>query len=177
MQKVEKLAVFDLDGTLWKINSHYQILNDYFNTHFFTSFFFRLFCHFFRKKGYDYICKKYEEIPKSYVSVWKPDFDNNTIGLLNHKKEEGYFCLIVSNAPFEIVENAATRLNLPFLRASIGNKKKTLDAEYKYTELFVCTDNIEDIDLIRASSSYKIMYKKNNIQYFKKEGFYQEDKI
>ena len=34
---IPKIAAFDLDGTLWRINSHLSILNEYYQTHLFTS--------------------------------------------------------------------------------------------------------------------------------------------
>lgn len=43
---VEKVAVFDLDGTLYHKNSHIEILNYYYNTSFFTSILFRIFSFF-----------------------------------------------------------------------------------------------------------------------------------
>lgn len=40
MTNIKNLAVFDLDGTLWNKNSHYEILESYFKTSFYNSFFF-----------------------------------------------------------------------------------------------------------------------------------------
>lgn len=174
MNSVENLAVFDLDGTLWKINSHFEILNAYFKTKFYTSFFFRLFSHFFKKKAYYHICKKYKEIPKEFVYSFEPEFNTEIISLLEEKREKCFFCLILSNAPYEIVEHAAERLSIPFLRAPIGKKKSVLDENYSYNQLFVCTDNIDDIDLIKASTEKKIIFTRNNTKFFKKQGILEK---
>lgn len=169
-QNYKNLAVFDLDGTLWKINSHFEILNAYFKTKLYTSFSFRLLNHFFKKKAYYYICKKYKEIPKEFVYSFEPEFNPEIISLLEEKKKAGFFCLILSNAPYEIAEHAAERLSIPFLCAPIGKKKSVLDENYSYSQLFVCTDNIDDMDLIKASTYKKIVFTRNNTNFFNKHG-------
>ena len=171
MTNIQNLAVFDLDGTLWNKNSHYEILESYFKTSFYNSFFFRLFRHFFKKSAYRIICKKYEEIPKEYSSSFLLDFNQKIVALLHEKQNEGYLCVIVSNAPLEIIVSAAKELKVPYLKAPIGIKKRILDQNYSYENLFVCTDNKEDIDLIRASNSRKIIYTKANKDFFAKWGF------
>lgn len=166
----DNIAVFDLDGTLWNGNSHYAILNAYFKTNFYTSFLFRIASHFLRNTMYRFICKKYEEIPKAFSLSFKMEFNEMTLSLIEKKKKEGCFCLIESNAPLEIIVGAANRLNLPYLKAPIGKKKSVLDKNYSYKTLFVCTDNIEDMDLIAAADSRKIIITKNNAAFFKKTG-------
>lgn len=171
MNSIKNLAVFDLDGTLWNRNSHYEILNSYFKTNFYKSFLFRLFRHFFKSWAYKIICKKYEKIPKDYASSFLLEFNSEIVSLLRQKQTEGYFCLIVSNAPSEILVSAARTLDVPYLKAPIGKKKQILDEKYSYKNLFVCTDNVEDIDLVEASSSRKIVYTKANKDFFSKRGF------
>lgn len=171
MNFIENLAVFDLDGTLWKENSHYEILNLYFKTNFYKSFLFRLYRHFFKKNAYKLICKKYEKIPKDYASSFLLDFNDEIAMLLRQKQTEGYCCIIVSNAPLEILISAANSLNVPYLKAPIGKKKEILDQNYIYKNLFVCTDNIEDIDLVEASNSRKIIYTNANKKFFNDRGF------
>lgn len=171
MKFYDKIAVFDLDGTLWKENSHYEILNKYFQTNFYKSIWFRIFNHFFKKKMYCFICKKYEEIPKDFVNSFSLDFDPEILELLRLKQEANFFCVIISNAPLEIISKASSRLNIPYLKAPIGRKKLILDENYSYNELFVCTDNKEDIDLIVASISRKIIITRYNRKFFKREGY------
>lgn len=157
MNSVENLAVFDLDGTLWNGNSHYEILNSYFKTSFYKSFLFRLYRHFFKENAYKLICKKYEKIPKDFASSFLLEFNSKIVALLRQKQREGYFCMIVSNAPLEILVSAAKSLGIPYLKAPIGKKKQVLDKNYSYKNLFVCTDNMEDIDLVEASDTRKIV--------------------
>lgn len=171
---VDKLAVFDLDGTLWNDNSHYEILKCYYKTNFYNSFFFRLFRHFFKQLAYQHICNKYKRIPKDYSLSFELPFNQERLSLLYDKKKEQYECIIVTNAPYEIAFHAAERLSIPFVRAPIGQKKNKLDEIYDYKELFVCTDNIEDIDLIKAANSYEIVFNKNNRSFFYKHGFLEK---
>lgn len=174
MKFVEKIAVFDLDGTLWKQNSHIEICNAYYKTHFFTSFIYRGISHFFRKLMLKFLWHCYKKIPKEFALNFELPFDQRILSLLKQKQSEEYFCLIVSNAPYEIVFHAAERLNLPFLCAPQLKKKEVLDKNYAYKNLFVCTDNIEDLDLIKASDSRKIIFTKFNKDKFAEEGFYDD---
>lgn len=171
MISVEKLAVFDLDGTLWDKNSHYEILNAYFKTHFFTSLAFRCFNHIFRKLGYAHICKKYEKIPKDFILSFDLPFNEERLRLLREMQDGGYFCIIVTNAPYEIAKRAGERLGIPFIKAPVSGKLVALEKKYAYKKLFVCTDNIEDIDLLSAADFYEIVFTKRNCPFFEKHGF------
>lgn len=175
MMHVKNLAVFDLDGTLWKGNSHYEILNAYFKTNFYKSFLFRVFSHFFKNFAYRFICKKYDELPKTFASSFLLAFAPEIVSLLRQKQKDGFLCVIVSNAPLEIIVGASKRLDVPYLKAPIGHKKEILDKNYSYETLFVCTDNIEDIDLIEASNERKIIFTKNNSDFFEKKGFVKNE--
>mgnify|MGYP002863489836 CR=1 FL=1 len=171
---VEKLAAFDLDGTLWDANSHYEILKAYFKTHFYESLVFRTFRHFFKNQAYHHICKKYEKIPKDYALSFELPFNEHRLALLKSKQLEGFACVIVTNAPYEIAFHASERLSVPFIKAPIGQKKSALDEQYSYKELFVCTDNIEDLDLLNAADSKKIVFTKNNRAFFERHGFLEQ---
>lgn len=172
METKNKIAVFDLDGTLWKENSHIEICNAYYKTKFFTSFIYRAISHFFRKQMYQFLWYCYRRIPKDFVSHFNLQFDCEMLYLIEQKQNEGFFCLIISNAPYEIVFHAAKRLSLPFLHAPQFQKKKVLDENYDYNTLFVCTDNIEDLDLLKASDARRIVFTKYNQKKFNAEGFY-----
>ncbi len=167
----DKIAIFDLDGTLWKMNSHIMILNSYFNTKFYTSVLYRGLRHFFPKQMYEFICSKYLQIPKEYVLAFEPEFDETVLSILHEKQNAGYFVLILSNAPYEIAFHASERIGIPFLVAPIGRKKEMLDKNYSYDFLFVCTDNTEDIDLLEASNEQKIIWNEYNSAFFISHGF------
>lgn len=169
----EKIAVFDLDGTLWKYNSHIEILNAYYHTHFFTSLIFRGISHFFRPQMYRLLCHLYKQIPKEFSLCFELPFDNDIVNLLRKMESEDWFVILVTNAPYEIAFHAAERLNIPFLQAPIGYKKETLDNSFSYKTLFICTDNTEDLDLIEASSSRKLIFTKYNTPFFKEHGYYE----
>lgn len=172
MMPIEKIAVFDLDGTLWKVNSHIEICNSYYRTSFFSSLLYRGIAHFFRRQMMHFLWYCYKKIPKDFSLHFDIPFDENAMQLLKEKQDEGYFCLIVSNAPYEIVFHAAERLNLPFLQAPQYQKKKTVDENYAYSTLFVCTDNIEDLDLVKSADFRKIIFTKYNREKFNREGIY-----
>ena len=172
MKKFKKLAVFDLDGTLWKENSHVEICNAYYKTKFFSSLVYRGISHFFRSKMNSFLWKCYSKVPKDFAFNFELPFNQEILTLLKQKQNEGFMCLIVSNAPYEIVFHAAQRLNLPFLRCPQFQKKKTLDENYEYSNLFVCTDNVEDFDLVKAADERKIIFTKYNTKFFNSEGFY-----
>ena len=168
----EKIAVFDLDGTLWKYNSHIEILNSFYKTKFFTSVCYKALNKLFKKRLYSFICTAYERIPKEYVLDFNLPFDEEKVALLQKKKQEGFFVLIVSNAPYEICKNAAKRLDVEFIKAPIAGKLQSLTKTYSYDELFVCTDNIEDLDLIEAATEREIVFTKHNRLFFEKRGIY-----
>lgn len=162
----KKIAVFDLDGTLWKYNSHIEILNAFYNTRFFSSVCYRALNKFFKKRTYAYICAAYKKIPRDYALNFNLPFDEEKISLLKKKQRQGFFALIVSNAPYELCAGAAKRLGVAFLTAPVGHKLEALNASYSYDELFVCTDNIDDVDIIEAASEKSIVLTKYNRAFF-----------
>jgi hypothetical protein len=169
----EKIAVFDLDGTLWKYNSHIEILNHYYHTSFFSSLVFRGICHFFRPLMYKVMCHLYNKIPKDFSLCFELPFNDDILKLLRKMQEDKWFVLLVTNAPYEIAYHAAERLSIPFLQAPIGHKKEILDNSYLYKTLFICTDNMEDLDLIKVSSFRKLIFTKYNKSFFEEHGYYE----
>lgn len=169
----EKIAVFDLDGTLWCVNSHYELLNLYYKTKFFTSFFYRCLSKInlslFEKIRDFYFVK----IPDSFIENTVFSFNDKIIELLNKKKIDGYEILILSNAPREIiVSNAAKRLNCSYLCAGIGEKLRVLNNNYEWEKLFVCTDNTSDSDILSAADDYYLIIPNKRIaKRFKDLGF------
>lgn len=159
MNTVDKIAVFDLDGTLWKVNSHYEILNKYYNTAYWTSFMFRLYACCFPENAVRKRDVFYSKIPESFINSMSFEFNEKVVGLLRKKESEGFKVLIISNAPTEcIVRNASDRLGCNYLTAKVGEKVLELKRYYRYQSLFVCTDNTTDVDLLREADSYRIIH-------------------
>nr|WP_318717326.1 HAD family hydrolase [uncultured Treponema sp.] len=167
MDYIPKIAVFDLDGTLWKVNSHHELLNLYYKTHFFSSFSYRVLFRLF-----PFLMKKirnlfFEKIPDDFINSVNFDFTDEIVDMLNTKKSSGFKILIISNAPRElIISNAAKRLNCDYLCALAGEKLKILNLNYKYSELFVCTDNPTDLDLISSATKYFLIFPNARIKHF-----------
>ena len=109
MIEVENISVFDLDGTLWKKNSHIFMLNIYFHTHFYTGLLARIFSRLFPEFWQKTIDRKFAEIPQSFIS----DFDISNFGIdasiknILEKKKKNSTVVIVSNAPERIVQKAS----------------------------------------------------------------------
>lgn len=170
MIQIEKVAVFDLDGTLWKVNSHLEILNQYYNTHFYTSLYAKILFHFTPKRFDSLIWSGYSKIPIEYILRFEPSFRKSAIELLSLYKKQGYKPLIISNAPYGIVKKASERLNIDYLCTRAGEKAQILNQTYSYKTLLVCTDNKSDCDLLDCAD-IRIVYLhgKKNIYFFKKK--------
>lgn len=167
-----KIAVFDLDGTLWEVNSHYEILNMFYNTKFWTSFVYKCLCKALPSVGRSIRDLYYERISIDFISSVEFPFNVGIIALLEKKREEGFYIEIVSNAPSEIIiKNAAKRLHCDYLKSDIGNKWSTLKNKFDFRELFVCTDNISDLDLVQKADTYFIIPRKYVKRFYKKRGY------
>lgn len=153
MTETEDISVFDLDGTLWKKNSHLVLLNAYFNSNFYTSFFARIFSRLFPTLWQNNIDKKFDEIPQSFIlefDIKELELNPKIISLLEEKRKTSKI-LLISNAPEKIVQRASLYFNAEGIHADIGKKSETLE-KYKYRNLFVCTDNKSDSDLLEIAS-------------------------
>ena len=174
----EKIAVFDLDGTIWAVNSHIDILNRYYHTNFYSSLLFRGLSKTFPKLCLALINKKYFGIPKSYIKQYRPPFRKEVLKSMEELSQKGFKILIISNAPYDIVESAAKRLHTDFLVSKVSHKYRELCYRYTFDFLFVCTDNITDIDLLDHANQQVIYAKHKNRAYFKKrypKAFFPED--
>ena len=107
--------------------------------------------------------KNYHRIQDSYMT--KDDFLN----ILQEKKREEYLILIVSNAPEELLINAAKNLNVEYLSAPPYLKGDVLKLKYSYKYLFVCTDNKSDLDLLLLSDDAVITCKNRHKPFFEKK--------
>lgn len=164
----EKVAVFDLDGTLWLENSHIDILNRYYHTKRFSSLMSRFINRLFPALFLRYLYRMYEDIPRKFIEQYEPRFLDRTVNLASDCDRNGYFVMIISNAPEEIVRNAAKRLSLPYLRTDRADKYKELVKRFEFGKLFVCTDNLSDADLLVHADTKIIYTQRSTEKYFKK---------
>jgi phosphoserine phosphatase len=162
----EKIAVFDLDDTLYVANSHIEILCQYYKTKIFKSLIFKvigkLSCKIERMLLYHF----YNKIPENIKNAYLLKFNTTVLELLQKKQKDGYFILILSNAPIELLIAAAEYLRVDYLQAKPFDKANALNAAYKYKSLFVCTDNTSDIDLLSIADEAVITCKEKNKKYF-----------
>ena len=154
---VDKLAVFDLDGTLWEKNSHIDLLNQYYHPLRFDGLPAKIFRKSFANAYHYLIHSFYQRIPKEIVSKYQPKFRDSALQLLWEKRGEGYLPIIISSAPKELIFSAAQRLQVSWMRAEIGCKERDLLLYFSYNRLFVCTDNQTDIRLLDLADE-KVIY-------------------
>lgn len=157
-----KVVVFDLDGTLWYVNSHIEILNEHFNTRAFSSVFAKAFARVCPKLFQCLINKLYSKyINEEDLVKFKPKFRDTAIDILNEQIGKADRIMIISNAPCEILNIAKARLNLEGYSAPIGKKHEVLmQVCPKIVELTVVTDNLSDKELIKIANR-KILYAKD----------------
>lgn len=153
--KVNKLAVFDLDGTLYENNSHMEVLNLFYKDRY-RSLGYRLFAFFLPKYFQRHIDVAFERISTSFIEKVQHEVRKSAVELLKKRVDEGYYPLIISNAPVVLVKIAAGKFGIDYRRADIGNKSMFLN-EFDYEELFVCTDNSTDLDIL-ALADYSVVY-------------------
>lgn len=151
MRNKIKIAVFDLDGTLWSVNSHLYILNQIgvINE---KSIIFKLMCKLFSqkmKKHLDNLLQTRANQIDMTILNQKICFD--VLNLLKEMQDDGYITIIITNAPKMIADYAQDLFLTSVITAPVGKKKQALDEKYEYDELYVVTDNITDKDLIEAS--------------------------
>lgn len=163
-----KIAVFDLDGTLYIGNSHLEILNTFFNTRMYTSFLFKILCRVFSSACLNRLYFQYRKIPKDYSTRFVLRFRESAICKLREMVELGYEVIIISNAPEELILSAASILGVKWLKADIGKKGEKLIENFSYDLLFVCTDNLSDIDLLQLADTSLVYSSARKKKYFNK---------
>jgi len=169
LRKVEKLAIFDLDDTLYQGNSHFEILNEYYHTRVFTGIFIRALGKLFPAFRLRLINIFYEHIPIEQRQKFLLPYRQDVLQLLCAKQAEGYEAIIVSNAPKDLLLSAAQDLGLQYISARAHEKAKTICNEIKYNHLFVCTDNKTDTDLLNIADEAVITCKNKHKEYFVKK--------
>ena len=85
MKKVVKLAVFDLDDTIYNGNSHFLLLNNYYKTNFFTSIFIRVLGKI-SQRGRMVICNKFYDYILFYTNF--PEQETKELKELLEKLEK-----------------------------------------------------------------------------------------
>lgn len=160
---IDNLAIFDLDGTLYYSNSHIEFLNYKYKYKVFNSKVMKLFGVITPKIYLRILFWFYDRALSESTNEFILEFRKSAIQLLKRKKEEGYKIVIISNAPKELIEAAAKSLDVDWLKAEIGEKDKILLNNYKYKNLYVCTDNISDMNLLDIADS-KTIYITNKTQ-------------
>lgn len=174
---IPKIVIFDLDGTLWRINSHLAIINEYYRTQLFTSLWAKIVSNLFPCFFEKILNYYYSKIPDEFIEKFNPSFRDSAVKILNKSVEAGFFPLIVSNAPQEIVRQASKRLKLEYLCAKRGKKAKVFEANYDCSILMVCTDNKTDCDLLNRAK-IRIIYPHKNRRFFERrypDAYFMED--
>jgi|GEM_PF-3339333 len=166
MEYVEKLAAFDLDDTLYMGNSHFEILNAYYNTHFFTSVFMRAFGKFFPNTRLKFFNLFYNRIPNEFRHRFLLPYRQDVIRIFNEKKRSGYKMIIVSNAPLDLLMSAARNLNVEYISAETSKKSIAIQERFVFEYLFVCTDNKTDLDIISMANEAVITCRKKDKDFF-----------
>ena len=163
---IKKLAVFDLDDTLYLGNSHNEILCEYYRTKLFKGLLLKIFFKLLPNIAIKINNYLYSKIPENIKKIFILPFNNDVLRLLEQKRKQKYYILIVSNAPIELIENAAKILNVNYLYAPPYKKEKVLLKLYSYEKLFVCTDNKSDIALLKIADEAMIVCKNKNKKFF-----------
>ncbi len=166
MNKSKKIAVFDLDDTLYEGNSHFLCLNKFWKTNLFMSIPFRALGKFFPKLHLRLANYFYRKIPYEYRCKFRLPYRDDVLRLFLSKKRAGYHMLIISNAPIELLRTAANDLQTDYFKADIGKKAECLRKNATYQELFVCTDNKTDLDLLDIANDAVITCRPAKRTYF-----------
>lgn len=163
----EKLAIFDLDGTIWKENSHTDIVDKYYGIKA-NSLLMKLYRHMLPDIYMKWLNYKFDKIPSLYIQKYKPTLNMQVIDLIKEYQKEGWKCIIISNAPQRIVDMAEKRFLIKAYHGAISNKSQILK-RMNYAKLNVITDNISDYDLIAKADYSIIIMTEYNKRYFIKK--------
>jgi hypothetical protein len=107
-----------------------------------------------------YIDRKIIPVPKEFICGLDYTYNNEILKLLRKKEKEYDKVLILTNAPQQIADFAASLFNTTVIHAPIDRKLKVLHEYCNYGSLFVCTDNKSDRDIMTASDNF-IFLRKN----------------
>lgn len=163
---MKKLLVFDLDGTLWSVNSHVDIVESYQKKYFFSSvigkMLYKIVPGFYMKQ----LTKGLEQVPEYYIKEYLPSLCDEPVRLLKSNISDS---IIITNAPERIAKRANEIFKVPVFCAPIGEKSLVLKSYAKEWErLIVITDNITDIDLLSIADEAIVYVDKNKQEPFSK---------
>lgn len=153
----DKLAIFDLDGTLYKGNSHIEYLSLRYRTMLFKTYIWKLFSWMFPALSMKIIWYLYKN-KKDKAHEFLLPFRKETMEIFDEYKREGWTIAIVSNAPSELLIKPAYILQVNAYRANQNEKLAFVKKKFDYKKLFVCTDNTSDIDLVNGADSARVFY-------------------
>ena len=163
----DKICVFDLDGTLWKENSHVDIVQKYNNTCEVGKKIEKVFALFFPNLYLKYLLERYNKVPFDFIQDYEPPFRKSAIEIFEDKAADGYQIICISNAPLEIIKKAGERLGIKAYKAPIGKKDIILKEKYiTWNKLVVVTDNVSDESILKLSDEAYIYTTKNRKRYF-----------
>lgn len=161
-----KIAVFDIDGTLCSNNTHIDIVTKY-HSRLYKSISFRLLSKVFPRKTLNILNRKFNSIPVSYLKEYEFNYNLTILDLLEDYRRKGWFVIIISNAPLGIVEELANRIHVEYIQAPPYKKATYLRKFYSWNRLFVCTDNASDFDLVELSDARRLIINKHNKKIFR----------
>ena len=164
---MKRVAIFDLDGTLWKENSHVCIVESYYKIKGIRRIAFRLYGKLFPQKKMDELYTLIKSIPEPYINMYGFTINTQLVEKLHYYKRNGYSTYIVTNAPIQIRKKAEKMFRTKVIGESIGKKSRFLhDKEFDYLVIF--TDNKTDIDIINISNCAYIVLNNSNSLFFRK---------
>lgn len=153
MKAVEQdVCVFDLDGTLWKVNSHVDIVEQYYGFNQFGKWSAKIIARVFPRSYMKWLNQAYTRIPRGYVMEYSPSFRVDALSVLQEQKQLGKRIVVISNAPEAILEKVGQRLQVSVFHAKVRMKDIVLlDAVGNWKSLMVITDNLTDESILRMA--------------------------
>ncbi len=160
-----KLAVFDLDGTLWFNNSHVDLVYSYYKLKKIHIYAIKIIGRLSHKYHMKFLNKKFESIPDEFINNFNPEWNEKVLSILNAEKDAGTNVIVITNAPERISNFAQKKLNVPVYHAGIGKKDEVL-SRFSYDELSVFSDNKTDLNIMEKADFVGLVINKNNKAYF-----------
>lgn len=151
--EVERVCVFDLDGTLWKVNSHIDIVENFFGKKIYSSIIGKLLYRVMPRQYMKMLNHDYARIPQEFIDRYNPIFRQDAIDLLEMEKSRNSYVMVISNAPVEILATVQRRLGIDVLQAEVGKKDQVLKSVVStWSNLLVVTDNLTDASLLELAT-------------------------
>jgi phosphoserine phosphatase len=162
---MDNLAVFDLDGTLWRENSHTDILNKYYHFKISDNLIMKVFRNIFPNTYMSLLNRLFNRIPDGFVNDYRPKFKKAVQKIMKEYQSKSYKIVIISNAPKRIINRAAERLSVNGIQAPISEKNKIVSA-MEYKRLAVISDNITDYNLMLLADEVHVVVNQHNSKFF-----------